>query len=106
MQKTLTDASGVNLLLLELSYFRNIVLSYFENSSSPCEITCQVFGSVQYKKTKIKGGRGGSSPLFPLPLNQLLLIYLKATNNFWGDLILPIISRVGSEGSYCGVRRK
>ena len=30
VQKTLTDVSGANLLLLELSCFRNIVLSYFE----------------------------------------------------------------------------
>ena len=64
-QKTLTDVSGANLLLLELSYFRNIVLSYFENaSSSPSEITCLVFCSVQYKKNKNK--RGGI-PLFPPP---------------------------------------
>ena len=32
--KFLTDVSGANLLLLELSYFRNIALSYFENASS------------------------------------------------------------------------
>ena len=64
-QKTLTDVSGANLLLLELSCFRNIVLSYFENAFySPSEITCLVFCSVQYKKNKNK--RGGS-PLFPLP---------------------------------------
>ena len=64
-QKSLTDVSGANLLLLELSCFRNIVLPYFENaSSSPSEITCLVFCSVQYKRNKNK--RGGS-PLFPLP---------------------------------------
>ena len=64
-QKTLIDVSGENLLLLELSCFRNMVISYFESaSSSPTEITCLVFCSVQYKKNKSK--RDGS-PLFPLP---------------------------------------
>ena len=47
-QKTLTHVSGANLLLLELSCFRNIVPSYFKNaSSSPSEITCLVFCYVQ-----------------------------------------------------------
>ena len=58
-QKSLTDVSEVNLLLLELCCFRNIVLSYFENASSfssPSEISCLVFFSVQYKKNKNKRG--------------------------------------------------
>ena len=64
-QKSLADVSGANLLLLELSCFRNIVQSYFENaSSSPSEISCLVFCSIQYKKNENK--RGGS-PLFTLP---------------------------------------
>ena len=60
-QKSLIDVSGTNLLLLELSCFRNIVLSYFENASSlPSEISCLVFCSVQYKKNNKRGG----NPLF------------------------------------------
>ena len=59
-KKTLTDISGANLLLLEPSCFRNIVLSYFEKASSPSEITCLVLCSIQYKKTEIKG-KGGQS---------------------------------------------
>ena len=52
-QKSLTDVSGVNLLLLELSCLRKIVLSYFENAFfSPSEISCLVFCSVKYKKNK------------------------------------------------------
>ena len=47
-QKILTDVSGANMLLLELSCFRNIVLSYSKNaSSSPSEITCLVICFVQ-----------------------------------------------------------
>ena len=60
-KKTLTDISGANLLLLEPSCFRNIVLSYFEKASSPSEITCLVLCSIQYKKTEIKGKGGGLS---------------------------------------------
>ena len=64
-QRTLTDVSGANLLLLELSCFGNIILSYFENaSSSPSEITCLVFSFVQYKKNK---NRRCGSPLFSHP---------------------------------------
>ena len=41
---------------LMVVWLRNIVRSYFENaSSSPSEITCLVFCSVQYNKTKLKG---------------------------------------------------
>ena len=48
-QKTLTQFSGVNLLLLELSCLSNIILPYFESaSSSHSEITCLVFCNVQY----------------------------------------------------------
>ena len=67
-QKTLTDVSGANLLLLQLSCFRNIVLSYFENASySPSEITCLLFCSVLCKKTKIKRVAVHCS-LFPRPV--------------------------------------
>ena len=46
-QKTLTEISGLNLLLLKPSCFRNIVLSYFEHASFPSEITCLVLCSMQ-----------------------------------------------------------
>ena len=49
-----TDVSGTNLLLLDLSCFRNIVLPYFENASSLSAITRLVFCYVQCMKTKIK----------------------------------------------------
>ena len=52
------------MLLLELSYFRNIVLPYFEDASSPSEITRLGFCYVQYKETKIKGAAVHCS-LFP-----------------------------------------
>ena len=64
-QKSLTDVSEENLLLHELSCFRKIILSYFEDAfSSPSEISCLAFCSVQYKKNKNKRD---SSRLFPLP---------------------------------------
>ena len=50
------------------------IQSYFENaSSSPSEISCLVFCSIQYKKNKNK--RGGS-PLFP-PSPKLLVAQSK-----------------------------
>ena len=58
---------GANLLLLELSCFRNIVLPYFENDLSPSEMTHLVFCSLQYKKTKTKGAVVHCS-LFPKPV--------------------------------------
>ena len=64
-QKSLIDVSRENILLLKLSCFRKIVLSYIEDASSlPSEISCLLFCSVQYKKNKNK--RGGS-PLFSFP---------------------------------------
>ena len=68
------DVSGANLLSIELSCFRNIVLSYYENFFPfLSEISCLVLCSVQYKKNKNK--RDGS-PLFPSP-NQLLVAQSK-----------------------------
>ena len=98
-QKSLTDVSGANLLLLELSCFRNIVLSYFENASSPSEISCLVFCYVQYKKNKNK--RGGS-PLFPFL--KPTIGSSKQTRIFSEIYISPLYG--GSGGSYYGERIK
>ena len=70
---SLTDVSEVNLLLFELSCFRNIVLSYFENAFSfPSEITL-VFCSVQYKKNK----KMERQSIVPSSSNQLLVAQSK-----------------------------